>query len=277
MLAQWLIGISGITWIIDLIIPSGAKTQIVVIPNLQTGGTPPEYTFAQIEDLATAVNTAASTLGTTDFNTMSGTDVISPILIMSPEDWDLYDGTWVVNPGDFPSTVYLFLKKDGILTSTQQASLVSAYTAAINALTAASGVVLTKEIVTPNSIVTDSTLSAYSATCSANYTSTTAGDLAGTSISVVVTKANSTITATGVFDMQSGTATGACAGIFNWNGADQAGRAGVGGPVGTRSTAQQTWIVTGVSPGTYTAKLRGSVNTGGTIRSTNTTLSINIS
>ena len=34
--------------------------------------------------------------------------------------------------------------------------------------------------------------------------------------------------------------------------------------------------VTGVAPGTYTAKLRGAVNSGGTIRETNTTLAVRV-
>lgn len=274
--------------------PLGQSTVIDI--ELTGGGTAQCMLFVSITDslgeradqeeaVSTAVDTAAGTFGTVtsnnvEINTGQPTSALvsDPLFITLPiADSDLYYAYWTPD-SDFTAFTYLLVPANGALTDTQISSLVSAMESEITSFPSGSGVTVSQVTIAPSSLSsTNKPVISYSSVCSANYTSTTAGDLDGTSISVVVTKANSTITATGVFDMQSGTATGACAGIFNWNGTDQAGRAGVGGPVGTRSTAQQTWIVTGVSPGTYTAKLRGSVNTGGTIRSTNTTLSINVS
>lgn len=271
-------------WAIDIAIPGSPNTQCLVFTNFPNNN--PDYSAVQAQSLVNAVVSEANTFSTAtipvfDFPGVDGTQSPAPELAdltFAAADWNMWYNSWSSDPANTYTARIGIIVPSNAMTNTQQRSLVNAlYSAAL----AIGSLPFLMEQFTPqpNSLLDDPAplITAYASVCSANYTSTAAGDLAGTSISVVVTKANSTITATGVFDMQSGTATGACAGIFNWNGTDQAGRAGVGGPVGTRSTAQQTWIVTGVAPGTYTAKLRGSVNTGGTIRSTNTTLSINVS
>lgn len=106
-----------------------------------------------------------------------------------------------------------------------------------------------------------------------DFTSTTESDLI--SASFTLSSPDTVITATGVFDMQSGTTSGAVVGKCAINSTDfTTGVAVVGGASGTRATAAQTWVAAGLSPGEYTITLRGICNSNGVIRGTNTTLTV---
>lgn len=82
-------------------------------------------------------------------------------------------------------------------------------------------------------------------------------DVPGATISVVVDNSNSTVVIDGTFDFFCGTSTCTFTGHLNWNGADQTRQAVLIAPtVGIRGSVGQTWRITGVAAGTYTAKLQ---------------------
>jgi hypothetical protein len=105
-------------------------------------------------------------------------------------------------------------------------------------------------------------------TYSANSTSnlgnfTTEADVPGASVSVVVTGSNATVIVHGQFDFNctAPSANVTLIGYLNWNGSDRSEQAVfVAGAVTARACCARTWRITGVTAGTYTAKLRASCN-----------------
>lgn len=101
----------------------------------------------------------------------------------------------------------------------------------------------------------------YSADSNANLASFMAEtDVPGATVSVVVTGSNATVIVHGQFDMMIGTTAGTTmVGFLSWNGADRSEQAVMISPtVGDRKCLGRTWRITGVTAGTYVAKLRAS-------------------
>jgi len=100
-------------------------------------------------------------------------------------------------------------------------------------------------------------------------------DVPGATISVTVKGSNSTVLVTGVFDAQTNASSSASiSGVLSWAGSDQTSVAVIqtGTATAMRATITQVWRITGVTAGTYTAKLRASGTSGGTVRGTHTTI-----
>jgi hypothetical protein len=102
----------------------------------------------------------------------------------------------------------------------------------------------------------------------------------GATMAVEVTGTAATIIATAHFDMQTDTSACTLVGIFRWNGADQTRQAIFAGTaVGQRANVGQTWEITGVTPGTYTAALYATCSASGaanSVKSTHTTLTVQV-
>jgi hypothetical protein len=86
----------------------------------------------------------------------------------------------------------------------------------------------------------------------------------GTSTSVVVTGSNATLIAVCDYDMEAGTGACTLTGIFNWNGSDQT-EMGIfsATAAGQRATVAQTYVITGITSGTYTAELKATCTVSG--------------
>lgn len=130
---------------------------------------------------------------------------------------------------------------------------------------------LTATLATPNVFRADCT--------SGLNTWTTETDVPGASVSVNTTGASSVVVAQGNFDCAANTASSSnnILGFLNWNGSNQSEEAIFipGSLTGVRYTIGQTWVITGVTPGTYTAKLRASAGTTNmTLRTTHTNLTV---
>lgn len=106
----------------------------------------------------------------------------------------------------------------------------------------------------------------YSADSTSNLaTFTTETDVPGASVSVVVTGSNATVVVQGQFDFSvlNPSNTILMIGYLNWNGSDRTQQAVMQAPPvsgAVRSCNGRTWRITGVTAGTYTAKLRASCN-----------------
>lgn len=99
----------------------------------------------------------------------------------------------------------------------------------------------------------------YSADSTSNLASFTAEtDVPGATINVVVTGSNATVIVHGQFDMMIGTTAGTTmVGLLSWNGVDRTEQVVMITPtVGARNCLARTWRITGVTAGTYVAKLR---------------------
>lgn len=122
----------------------------------------------------------------------------------------------------------------------------------------------------------------YDATATSDlFSFTTEADIPGCSITTIkVTGSNATVIIDGTFDMQMNGSAGNCIGFCNWNGVDQTRQAIFITPTaGARATTSQVWRVTGVTAGTYTAKLRAScsVSSGSNgIRGTHTSMVVQV-
>lgn len=93
---------------------------------------------------------------------------------------------------------------------------------------------------------------------------TTEADVTGATQTVVITGSNATVLVTGTFDMEAGTSACTMVGFFNWNGSDQSEQAiFTATAAGQRATINQTWQITGVTAGSYTAKFRASCTASG--------------
>lgn len=118
----------------------------------------------------------------------------------------------------------------------------------------------------------------YHADCTANLSvSASAADCVGANVTVTVHGNNSTAVVTGVFDMQTAATSGASvSGVLNWAGAIQTEDALIqtASAVANRATTTQTWVITGLTAGSYVAKLGGFGTTGGTIRGTHTGITV---
>lgn len=102
----------------------------------------------------------------------------------------------------------------------------------------------------------------YSADSTSNLSNfTTETDVPGATVSVVVTGSNATVIVHGQFDF-SVTAPSTnitMVGFLNWNGSDRSQQCVfIAGSVTARACCARTWRITGVTAGTYTAKLRAS-------------------
>lgn len=119
-----------------------------------------------------------------------------------------------------------------------------------------------------------SNIPVYHADCSSPLSVTASeADVTGATVSVVVRGNSSTVVVSGIFDMQTNaSAAASVSGFLNWNGGDSTENALIqtGTATSMRATTAQTWVITGVTAGTYTAKLRASGTTGGTVRATHT-------
>jgi hypothetical protein len=102
----------------------------------------------------------------------------------------------------------------------------------------------------------------YGADSTANLASfTTEADVPGATVSVVVTGSNATVIVYGQFDflVQSPSGIVTMIGFLNWNGSDRSQQCVYENASGTgRACVARTWRITGVTAGTYTAKLRAS-------------------
>lgn len=101
----------------------------------------------------------------------------------------------------------------------------------------------------------------YGANSTSNLASfTTETDVPGATVNVVVTGSNATVVITGQFDFNVSTTVGTTMiGFLNWNGVDRPEQAVmVAGAITSRECVSRTWRITGVSAGTYVAKLRAS-------------------
>jgi hypothetical protein len=118
----------------------------------------------------------------------------------------------------------------------------------------------------------------YHADCTTNLSvSGSAADCVGANVTVTVHGNNSTAIVTGVFDMQTAATSGASvSGVLNWAGTIQSENALIqtGSAVANRATTTQTWVITGLSAGSYNAKLGGLGTSGGTIRGTHTGITV---
>lgn len=117
----------------------------------------------------------------------------------------------------------------------------------------------------------------YHADATSNLASFTAtADVPGANVSVVVKGTNSTVVVIGVFDAATNASTSAViTGFLNWNGSNRSEDAVLqtGSAVTIRGTVAQTWVITGVTAGTYVAKLQASSSiSGGTVRSPHTNI-----
>lgn len=114
---------------------------------------------------------------------------------------------------------------------------------------------------------------AYSAQATGNLSSFTAETaVPGATVNVTVTGSAATVLVTAVWDMQSATSTATMTGLLRWNGVDQAAKAiFVGATVLDRYTVAQTYEITGVSAGTYTAALYATCSASGAANSVNAT------
>lgn len=84
-------------------------------------------------------------------------------------------------------------------------------------------------------------------------------DIPSTSMSVVVPGSNATIIARAIFGFQVTGSASTMTGFFSWGGSDLGGNAVITSDSATDLVMiPQTWVITGVSAGTYTAKLRAS-------------------
>lgn len=100
----------------------------------------------------------------------------------------------------------------------------------------------------------------YSATGTTLLSSFTAEtDVPGATVSITVTGSNATLIVNAFWDANCGGAAATIVGFFNWNGTDQPAQ-GVhtGSAANQRDTVGQTYRITGIAAGTYTAKLRAS-------------------
>lgn len=107
---------------------------------------------------------------------------------------------------------------------------------------------------------------AYQARATGNLTSwTTETDIPGATVQVVITGTNATVQIAAFMDVENGTtASLLVTGMLNWNGTDQASDIIFNGTtLSTRVTVGQVWTITGVTAGTYTAKLRATCATAG--------------
>lgn len=104
----------------------------------------------------------------------------------------------------------------------------------------------------------------YSADSTSNLASfTTEADVPGATVNVVVTGSNATVTIDAQFDflVQSPAAATTMVGYLNWNGSDRTQQCVYENTSGTgRACVSRTWTITGVTAGTYVAKLRASCN-----------------
>lgn len=121
----------------------------------------------------------------------------------------------------------------------------------------------------------------YYAACSSNLSSfTTEADLTGATVSVVVPTGGGTVIVVAHFDMAISVSGGATInGFLNWNTVDQTNKVIFtnGTSNNIRGTFRQTWILTGISAGTYTAKLTASSNSNNAnvvVRATHTTIAV---
>lgn len=88
---------------------------------------------------------------------------------------------------------------------------------------------------------------------------TTEADVPGATVNVVVTGSNASIQVTATWDCNAGGAACTQVGFFSWNGADQSAQGiHVAPTAGGRDTVAQTYTITGITAGTYVAKLRAS-------------------
>lgn len=105
----------------------------------------------------------------------------------------------------------------------------------------------------------------YSAVSTAdlmNFTAQT--DIPDASVSVVVKGTNATVKIWGTFDSVAGTSLCTLLGFMVWNGNNQPYTSVfIASSVGDRKTVTQMWRITGVTAGTYTAKLAGSCSVAG--------------
>lgn len=106
-------------------------------------------------------------------------------------------------------------------------------------------------------------LDVYQAVCTADMASfTTEADITGCSVSVVFSGSNNSILAIANIDMSIATSGSSFSCFFNWNGgADSSGQCLFVNPssvVTNRFNGMQTWVISGITAGTYTAKLRAS-------------------
>lgn len=85
-------------------------------------------------------------------------------------------------------------------------------------------------------------------------------DVPGATVNVVITGSNATVVVMGEFDFQIATSTGVTmVGFLNWNGSDRPEQSVfINGSITDRKTLSRTWRITGVTAGTYVAKLRAS-------------------
>jgi hypothetical protein len=121
----------------------------------------------------------------------------------------------------------------------------------------------------------------YTAQSSADLDTFTAETaVPGATISVEVTGTAATINATGHFDMQAGAGACTLVGLLRWNGADQTRMAVFEGTTaGQRGNVGQTWVITGVVPGTYTAALYATCSVSSVsnaVKGTHTTLTVQV-
>lgn len=106
----------------------------------------------------------------------------------------------------------------------------------------------------------------YSADSTSNLASfTTEADVPGATVSVVVTGSNATVIVVGQFDFSvlNPSSTTTMIGYLSWNGSDRTEQAVMQVPPisgAMRTCNGRSWRITGVSAGTYTAKLRASCN-----------------
>lgn len=105
----------------------------------------------------------------------------------------------------------------------------------------------------------------YSADATGDLVSfTTEADVPGASVSVVIVGSNATVLVAGQFDFDAGSSACNLVGFLNWNGSDRNEQAiFTASAAGNRSMCARTWRITGVSAGTYTAKLRASCTVSG--------------
>ena len=123
-----------------------------------------------------------------------------------------------------------------------------------------------------------SILRSYQARATANKSSfTTLSDITGPNVSVVVTGSNATVKVWATFDFSCGSPA-TFTGHLNWNGSDQTPQAIFICPTATgRATVAQFWEITGVTAGTYTAKLQASCTVSAstnTVEQTHTGISV---
>lgn len=116
----------------------------------------------------------------------------------------------------------------------------------------------------------------FSAVASSNLSvGASAADVPGATTSVTVRGSSSTVVVVIAVDEQTNATTSASVTAWlNWNGSDQTSDAllQTGSAAAIRGTVAQVYVITGVAAGTYTAKIRASGTTGGTVRGTHTVI-----